>query len=136
MKRLELELAKARLSVENNKWKEKLEAAKVTAVDAFHSLEKLRKIKIEFGSESYLQGAADFKAKVQSYFPDLNLKPLESNDKEEVDEVGDKEVQIEKIFSLAHGDHAAEDIASAQPPAVIIFSDPSDASESLAPDGA
>ena len=98
MKWLEFELAKARadaeahLSTKNNKWKEKLEAAKVTTVKVFHSLNKFLDIQAEFDSALYLQGIEDFKEKVRNYFSDLNLQPLESDGEEE-----DREVRNDRV---------------------------------------
>ena len=61
---------------------EKMEAKKVAMAMAFHSSEELIAIKLEFTMDSYLEGFADCRAKVQGLFPNINLNPLDAKEEE------------------------------------------------------
>ena len=47
-----------------SQWEKKLEAKRIVAVEDFHSLEEFTMIKLEFTTNSYLQGLVDCRAKV------------------------------------------------------------------------
>ncbi|KAG1347758.1 hypothetical protein COCNU_06G015870 [Cocos nucifera] len=128
VKQLESELAKARLDAEawvlakKEARKEQIEATKVAVVEAFRSSTELCDIKMEFALASYLQGGEDLKEKIRKNFPYLNLGHLES-DEDVVEEVEDRKVWMEDIFSPTHEDYMAKDVASAPPPTVIVLPD-------------
>ena len=85
---------------------------------------------------SYLQGIEDFKEMVKENFLDLNFGILESEGEEEVGEIRGKDIRIEDFCSPAREDQAAEDAASASPPAIIVLSNHAEVDKSLAPNGA
>ncbi|EHA8588254.1 hypothetical protein COCNU_scaffold004555G000010 [Cocos nucifera] len=95
---LESELSKvwsdfeARPKVEKKKYEDELEAAKVTTVETFKSSIELRDIKVDFASLSYIQEGIDLKEKLKKILLDFNLELLESDNEEEADEGGDREV--------------------------------------------
>ncbi|KAG1362618.1 hypothetical protein COCNU_10G008370 [Cocos nucifera] len=93
-----------------SQWEKELESKKAAAVEAFHSSKEFTIIKLEFASESHMQGLADHKMKVRCLFLDLDFSLLD------IDEEDDKD-----------GDEAkgADEGASAlQPPLVVKASEP------------
>ena len=71
MNSLEVEVAKAwsdaeahlseGLSITVSQWEKKLESEKATTVEAFHSSEMFKIIKLKFAYDSFLQGLVDYR---------------------------------------------------------------------------
>ncbi|EHA8587183.1 hypothetical protein COCNU_scaffold001528G000020 [Cocos nucifera] len=112
----------ARLEAEKKKYEEKLEASKIAAVEAFKSSTKLRDIKVQFSSLSYIQAGKDLKAKLKKILHDFDLELLESNDEEVVAEGGDEDIRMEDLFSPTHEDQMIEQATPVLPPTMITLS--------------
>ena len=85
-------------------------------VEAFYSLEKFMMAKLEFTTDSYLEGFVDCKAKDQSLFSDIDISPVDT----------DKGMDMEEGARLGGAeDVLAEDVgATSQPRPVIMLVEP------------
>ncbi|EHA8591220.1 hypothetical protein COCNU_scaffold037351G000030 [Cocos nucifera] len=77
-------------------WENELQTVKAKVVKTFHSSNKFLVAKVEFAAEQYLEGVADYKAKVQSLFPNLNLSQLDAKDEatDAEEEVGLSDIEV------------------------------------------
>lgn len=90
-------------------WEEELQVTKKKAIEPFCTSMEYNEVLVEFIVESYLQGMADYQAKVQDLFLRLALDRLDTNEGDEEETTAKEAMGIAQVGASKEGT-LAEDV--------------------------